>query len=123
MYSEVTEEEYARLVQERRLQGDFVEDDGEDLGYQDDGEDHWQEYQAEEHKDNPKLRPGTQHTTPHHTTPHHTTPHHTTPHTMHHAPCTPPHGITTCDMLAHRFPFLPLSLLCAHSPRCPRDRA
>ena len=48
IYSEVTEEEYAKLVAERRLQGEFVENDGEDSGYADDGEENWAEYQLAE---------------------------------------------------------------------------
>ena len=48
VYSEVTEEEYAQLVAQRRLQGDFVENDGEDSGYADDGEENWAEYQLAE---------------------------------------------------------------------------
>ena len=57
VYSEVSEDEYARLVQERRMQGDFVEDDGEDLGYQDDGEENWQEYTGEEDDGRPGHKP------------------------------------------------------------------
>ena len=48
IYSEVTEEEYAQLVAERRLQGEFVENDGHDSGYVDDGEENWAEYQLAE---------------------------------------------------------------------------
>ena len=45
IYSEVSEEEYAALVAERRQRGDFVENDGEDSGYADDGEENWADYQ------------------------------------------------------------------------------
>ena len=48
IYSEVTEEEYAALVAERRLAGEFVENDGQDSGYADDGEENWAEYQLAE---------------------------------------------------------------------------
>ena len=48
VYSELSEAEYAALVQERRLQGDFVEDDGGDAGYQDDGEENWADYTGDD---------------------------------------------------------------------------
>lgn len=40
IFMEVEEEEYAKLVAKRR-QDEFVEDDGDDLGYKDDGEEAW----------------------------------------------------------------------------------
>ena len=48
IYSEVSEEEYAALVAERRQRGEFVENDGEDSGYADDGEENWADYQVAE---------------------------------------------------------------------------
>ena len=63
IYSEVTEDEYAALVAERRLQGDFVENDGLDSGYADDGEENWAEYQLAEDgpsHNNSKARGGRQ---------------------------------------------------------------
>jgi hypothetical protein len=43
LFEEVDEEEYAKLVAKRR-QDDFVEEDGDDLGYKDDGEEAWNRY-------------------------------------------------------------------------------
>ena len=43
IFMEVEEEEYAKLVAKRR-QEEFVEDDGDDLGYKDDGEEAWNRY-------------------------------------------------------------------------------
>jgi len=40
IFMEVEEEDYAKLVAKRR-QDEFVEDDGDDLGYKDDGEEAW----------------------------------------------------------------------------------
>lgn len=40
IFMEVEEEEYAKLVSKRR-QDEFVEEDGDDLGYKDDGEEAW----------------------------------------------------------------------------------
>jgi hypothetical protein len=42
IYEEVDDAKYARIVEQRRREGDFVEDDG-GLGYADDGEEHWDE--------------------------------------------------------------------------------
>ena len=42
---EVEEEDYAKLVSKRR-QDEFVEEDGDDLGYKDDGEEAWNRYAA-----------------------------------------------------------------------------
>jgi hypothetical protein len=50
VYSELSEAEYAALVQERRQAGDFVEDDGGDNGYQDDGEENWAEYTGDDER-------------------------------------------------------------------------
>jgi len=40
IFLEVEEEDYAKLVAKRR-QDEFVEEDGDDLGYKDDGEEAW----------------------------------------------------------------------------------
>eukprot|EP00961_Rhodomonas_salina_P085340 1146110-Rhodomonas_salina.3 len=53
IYEEVDEEEYTKIVAKRR-QDDFVEEDGEDLGYKDDGEEAWnrQESSDDEYEEN-----------------------------------------------------------------------
>lgn len=43
IFMEVEEEEYAKLVSKRR-QDEFVEEDGDDLGYKDDGEEAWNRF-------------------------------------------------------------------------------
>ena len=40
MYDEVTEEEYKKIVADRRKTSNFVVDDMEGMGYHDDGEEH-----------------------------------------------------------------------------------
>lgn len=45
IFMEVEEEEYAKLVSKRR-QDEFVDEDGDDLGYKDDGEEAWNRYAA-----------------------------------------------------------------------------
>lgn len=48
IFQEVDEDEYAKLVAKRR-QDEFVEDDGDDLGYKDDGEEAWNRYACMAH--------------------------------------------------------------------------
>ena len=47
VFDEVTEEEYKRIVEDRRAQSDFVVDD-EGMGYHDDGEEHLFELNPED---------------------------------------------------------------------------
>ena len=60
VFEEVTEQEYADLVRERRAQGPFVEEDGEGIGYYDDGEEQFfeenDEMQQEEDQEDDKAK-------------------------------------------------------------------